>query len=492
MFIMAAENRVGERGWFRKRADRDPRVWRVLVTKIAAIVTACILALGLACGTAGAQKAGDGATDGPGGGAAVVLDVKGAIGPATVEYLRRGFADAAGAAVIVVRLDTPGGLVASMREIVQLFLGSPVPVITFVAPSGARAASAGTYMLYGSHLAAMAPGTNLGAATPVRMGGAPQPLGDDEDENDPAPADAMTAKSVNDAVAYIRALAELQGRNADWAEKAVRKAESLSAGAALKRDVIEIVAPDLPALLAAADGRSVSLGGETTVLHTADLKIVETPPGWRAELLGVLANPTLAYLLMLAGIYGLIFEAASPGAVFPGVAGGISLLLALFALNMLPINVAGIGLLLLGVALMAAEAFAPSFGVLGIGGAVAFGFGSLFMFEEAPGFHLSPGVVAAATIASALLLAVVLAAAIRAHRRGVVSGDATMIGAEGAVLAWAGESGTVLVFGERWRARAGTPLAAGARVRVIARNGLTLEVEPAPRLTNKELPNDTV
>ncbi len=448
------------------------------MTRITTFLLTCLFAFGLASVAVSAESDGT-ATAGRPGGTAIVLDVIGPIGPGTTEYLRQGFAAADGATVIVVRIDTPGGLVQSMREIVQMFLASPVPVITYVAPGGARAASAGTYMLYGSHLAAMAPGTNLGAATPVQMGGAPQPLGGEEDEDGAAPADAMTAKSVNDAVAYIRALAELQGRNADWAEDAVRKAASLSANEALKRDVIEIVAPDLDALLVAADGRIVNLGGREVTLQTADLKAIEVPPDWRAQLIGILANPTLAYMLMLVGIYGIIFEVINPGAMVPGVIGGISLILALFALNLLPINAASAGLVLLGIALMTAEAFAPSFGVLGIGGILAFGLGSVFMFEEVPGFHLSPGVIVTATATSALLLIVVLAAALRAHRKRVVSGDNVLIGTTGTVLSWSGESGTILVHGERWQARGTARAARGDRMRITARDGLTLWVDPA-------------
>lgn len=457
--------------------------------RFASALLACFLMLGLAMGSAATAQADDATPDRPGAGAAVVLDVTGPIGPATVDYLRQGFEDAQDAAIIIVRIDTPGGLVDSMRDIVQMFLGSPMPVITYVAPSGARAASAGTYMLYASHLAVMAPGTNMGAATPVQMGGAPTPL-EGGDDTDQAPADAMTAKITNDSVAYIRALAELHGRNADWAEEAVRKAASISASEALELGVIEVVAPDLDALLAAADGRSVALGGQQVVLHTADLEIVYIPPNWRAELLNYLANPTLAYLLLLIGIYGIIFEVANPGTFVPGIIGGISLLVALYALNMLPINGAGVALVLLGIALMAAEAFAPSFGALGIGGIAAFGLGSLFMFEKVPGFHLSPGVVIAATIVSALLLIVVLAAAVRAYRRDVVSGDATIIGVEGVVLDWSGESGTILIHGERWQARARTPPSVGSHVLVVGRDGLTLNIEPAPSPTAKELSND--
>ena len=415
-------------------------------------------------------------------GTALVLDVDGPIGPATAEYLGRGLARASetGAEAVVVRLDTPGGLSASMRDIVKSFLDAPLPVIVYVAPGGARAASAGTYMAYAAHIAAMAPGTNLGAATPVQLGGGASP-GEGQEEDGDAASDPTTAKAVNDSVAYIRSLAELRGRNADWAEAAVREAASLSAAAALDRDVIDAIAPSLPDLLARIDGREVRIGDRTTTLATNGLEIVEMAPDWRTRLLAVIANPNLAYLLMLIGIYGIIFELISPGSLYPGVIGAISLLLALFALNLLPLNFAGIGLVLLGIALMTAEAFAPSFGVLGIGGAAAFALGSILMFEEAPGFELSLPLVATATGASLGLLALVLAVAVRAQRRRVTSGDPAMVGATGEVVSWTGEPGVVRVQGERWQARSATRLAAGQTVRVTDRDHLTLAVEPLPK-----------
>jgi membrane-bound serine protease (ClpP class) len=428
-------------------------------------------------------------------GPVVVLDVKGAIGPATTDYLARGLGEAreAQAAAVVLRMDTPGGLDRSMREIIHLILASPVPVIAYVAPSGARAASAGTYILYASHLAAMAPATNLGAATPIQLGGAPQPLGGgkgDEKDGDKgeegakkrAPETAEAAKAVNDAVAYIRGLARLRGRNAEWAESAVREAASLPAEEALQKGVIELIAPDLSALLAAADGRKVSLEGKEATLATKGAEIRLRPPSWRTELLAAITDPNVALILMLIGIYGIIFEFMSPGMVLPGVLGAIALLVGLFALNTLPINYAGAGLVLLGLAFMAAEAFVPSFGVLGIGGAVAFVIGIIMMFDfgEAPGFELAPGVAIGAGIASAVFFIVVIAAVARSRRRAVVTGSEQLIGSIAEVISADGGTGRVHIHGEAWQARgAAEALVPGARVRVKARDGLVLLVERA-------------
>ncbi|MDQ4060189.1 MAG: nodulation protein NfeD [Pseudomonadota bacterium] len=417
---------------------------------------------------------------------AILLDVRGAIGPATTEYLRQGFGAAAerNAALVILRMDTPGGLDSAMRDIVRDILASPIPVVTYVSPSGARAASAGTYILYASHLAAMAPGTNLGAATPVQLGGG-QPFGggseDGKTDGKKAPADARTAKAVNDAVAYIRGLAEIHGRNAEWAERAVREAASLSASTALEQHVIEVIASDLQDLLAKANGRIVRLGQQQVRLDTAGLSVTAVEPDWRARLLATITDPNIAYLLLLVGIYGILFEVMSPGTIFSGVIGAVCLLVGLFALNLLPINYAGIGLLALGIALMAAEALVPSFGVLGIGGAVAFAIGSLLMFDgNVPGFTLSLPVVLTATAASAALLLLAFAAALRSHRRAVATGDAGLLGRSGEVLRWSGEQGEIRVHGERWHARAAVPLLPGQQVRVVAREGLTLVVEPVP------------
>ncbi|HEX2135463.1 MAG TPA: nodulation protein NfeD [Microvirga sp.] len=419
---------------------------------------------------------------------AILLDVRSTIGPATTEYLRQGFSAAAerNAALVILRMDTPGGLDSAMRDIIRDILASPIPVVTYVSPSGARAASAGTYILYASHLAAMAPGTNLGAATPVQLGGG-RPFGGGSDPEEgktdgkKAPADPRMAKALNDAVAYIRGLAEIHGRNADWAERAVREAASLSASTALEQRVIEVIASDLEDLTAKAHGRVVRLGQQQVRLDTAGLSVTAVEPDWRARLLATITDPNIAYILLLVGIYGIIFEFMSPGTIFSGVIGAVCLLVGLFALNLLPINYAGISLIVLGIALMTAEAFAPSFGVLGIGGAVAFAVGSLFMFDgDVPGFTLSLPVVLTATAASAALLVLVFAAALRSHRRAVVTGNAALLGATGEVLRWSGDRGEVRVHGERWQARAAASLLPGQRVRVVARERLKLVVEPVP------------
>jgi membrane-bound serine protease (ClpP class) len=424
----------------------------------------------------------------PGPREAVLLDVNGAIGPATTEYLRQGFKAAAdrNAALIVLHMDTPGGLDSATREIIRDILASPIPIVTYVSPSGARAASAGTYILYASHLAAMAPGTNLGAATPIQLGGGWQPGGgsDDGRKDDPgdpkkAPADALSRKMINDAAAYIRGLAELHGRNAQWAEAAVREAESLSAREALDKGVIEILASDLNDVLRQSNGRSVRLRQEKAQLATAGLAIVPIEPNWRTQLLAVMTNPNIAFIVMLVGVYGIIFEFMSPGAVLPGVLGAICLLVGLFALNLLPVNYAGLGLIGLGIALLVAETFTPTHGVLSVSGIAAFALGAVFLFEsDIPEFTLSPAVIVTVTGLGAALAFLAGSVAVRSHGRPLVTGNATLIGRSGEVLNWSATQGEVHIHGERWRARAATSLVPGQRVLVIGREGLTLVVAP--------------
>jgi membrane-bound serine protease (ClpP class) len=437
-------------------------------------------------------------------GTAFVLDVKGPIGPATSDFLVRGIGKAGerSARVVVLRMDTPGGLDTSMREVIQAILASPVPVVTYVAPSGARAASAGTYILYASHVAAMAPGTNLGAATPVQIGGpggpptmpkseegkddaAKKKNGDEKPAADPKrPAPGLSEKAVSDAAAYLRSLAQMRGRNVAWAEKAVREAESLSAEDARGEGVIEVVATDLNDLLAKIDGRPVSVQGRTLGLDTAGLHIVTVEPDWRTELLAIVTNPNVAYVLMLVGVYGLLFEFYSPGLIGPGIIGAICLLLALYAFHVLPVSYTGVALVLLGLGLMVAETVTPSIGALGVGGIAAFVIGSVMLFDvEAPGFAVAWELVGSVALVAAILLLTVLTMLVRVRRRKVVAGGEEMIASTGSVLDWAGTEGRVRIHGEVWRARATAAtepaaLAPGRQVRVKEREGLTLIVEP--------------
>lgn len=425
--------------------------------------------------------------------AGYLLELKGAVGPAASDYIHRGIdkAWAKRGKLIILRIDTPGGLDTSMREIVKDLLQSPLPVVSFVAPSGARAASAGTYIVYASHVAAMAPGTNLGAATPVRIGGGlPMPKapgtkdkeGEEKKTNVENRTSTMSEKIVNDAVAYIRSLAQMRGRNAEWAEKAVREAASLPAEEALKEGVIDLIANDVDGLLAKLDGREVVVLGQTRRLMTSGLKVVAIEPDWRTKLLGTITNPNIAYVLLLIGIYGLLLEFYSPGVLVPGVTGAICLLVSLYAFQLLPINYAGLALILLGLALMTAEAFAPSFGVLGIGGTAAFVIGSIMLLEtDVPGFGISWTLIGSIAAVSAGFFILVMMMLVRSRRRPVVSGPEEMVGSTGQVIDWEGHAGTVRVHGEVWKARAAKALDAGRPVRVEKIDGLTLVVQPQPK-----------
>ncbi len=409
------------------------------------------------------------------------FEINDVIGPATTDYIERNLQKAIKnrAMAILIRMDTPGGLDTSMRRIVKQIISSPIPLITYVAPGGARAASAGTYILYASHIAAMAPATNLGAATPVQIGGFGG-FGDDKSDDKAKPApDAMTHKMVNDAAAYIRGLAKIHGRNEQWAEKAVREAASLSAEEALKLNVIDIVASDVSDLLRQLQGRKVNVSGQEVVLNTVQAEINNIQPDWRSEFLAVITNPSIAYILLMVGIYGLVFEFSNPGSIVPGTIGGICLLLALYALQLLPVNYAGMGLILLGIALMIAEAFVPSIGILGLGGVVAFVIGSVILMDtDVPGFGIDLGLIAGFALSSAAFFIIAISLLLKSRHRPIVSGKEELLGGGGVVLDDFTGTGMIRIHSENWRASCDQPLRKNAKVMVTAIHGLLLQVVP--------------
>ena len=413
-----------------------------------------------------------------------VTDVDGVIGIAASRQIARAIAaarDGDGTALIV-RLDTPGGLVSSTRDIIKEMIASPVPIIVYVAPSGARAASAGTFIVYASHVAAMAPGTNMGAATPIEIGGVPglpQPA-DKKSGKKEGDKSAAEQKAINDLLALIRSLAQLRGRNAEWADKAVREAATLTAMEARREGVIEVVATGIDDLLTQVDGRHVVVNGVERVLATKGASPVGIEPDWRTRALSLISDPNIAFILLLIGIYGIILEFWHPGTFAPGVIGAISLILALTALSTLPVHYGALVLLILGIGLMIGEAVTPGFGILGIGGLAAFLIGSIFLFEGPDSIDLKvslPLIVGAALTTAALIFGIV-GVAVKARRRPATTGSEQLLGSRGEVVTWTDLTGSVRLLGEIWAARSSRRLQPGDAVRVVGREGLTLIVEP--------------
>jgi membrane-bound serine protease (ClpP class) len=416
---------------------------------------------------------------------AIVLEVKGAISPAVSEYIGKGMekAIAVEAGLVVLQMDTPGGLDTSMRDIIQMILASPIPVVTYVAPEGARAASAGTYILYASHVAAMSPATNLGAATPVSIGGlpgSPSPQEDDKKKKkDDLPTDdasTLKRKVINDSSAYIKALAERNGRNAEWAVRAVREAVSLSALEALELEVIEFVAIDLSDLLRQLDGHEIKFNSEVRVISSGDMAITKIEPTWRYKVLSVISDPNVAYFLLLLGFYGLIYELANPGAFLPGIAGAIFLLMAFYAFQILPVNYSGLALMILGIIFMISEALVPSFGALGIGGAVAFGVGSLILIDD-ENLRISLPIIFGTTGISVVFILLLMGRVIAMRKKKVRTGEEALIGMIGEAAKDFDGEGKIVILGELWQAKSSAPIHKGEKVKITSRDGLELTVE---------------
>ena len=422
---------------------------------------------------------------------AYLVDIDGAIGPVTQELILRGIdnAQAEGADMVIIQMNTPGGLDHSMRQIIKAILGAHIPVITYISPQGSRAASAGTYILYASHIAAMAPATNLGAATPVQIGGLPKiptdPTNDKGKEKGGAGKTSMQKKIINDATAYIKGLAKLRGRNEAWAELAVREAASLTAEEALEKNVIDLVANDLTDLLKQLDGRQIDVRGQKITLNTDALIIERIIPDWRSNLLAIITNPNIAYILMLVGIYGLLIEFSHPGAILPGVVGTISLLLALYAFQVLPINYAGLALLGLGLVFIISEIFVSSGGVLGLGGVVAFTVGSIMLFDDKYIAVSIPLIGGTALVAAGFMLWILNLFSTLRHKQ-VVSGAEYMIGRTGKVRADFTGRGRVIIDGESWLADTAVAVSTGQKIRVSAMHKLVLTIEPVTKNNNEE------
>ncbi len=404
--------------------------------------------------------------------------VDGIINPVATEYITQSIqrAEEDGAQLLIIALDTPGGLMESMHRIVKAIQSSTVPVAVYVSPPGSRAASAGVFVTYAAHIAAMAPSTNIGSAHPV-FGSSPT-----GGKPDSAMSKTMLEKVTNDAVAKIRSLAQKRGRNADWAEKAIRQSANITAQEALKLHVIDYLVPTLDSLLTVLDGKQITLdNGKKVILHTAGARVVTFKMSWRQRILDTLSNPNIAYILLMLGIYGLLFELYNPGTILPGVVGGICLITGLYALQTLPVNYAGVLLIVFAVILFLLEIKIPSYGLLTIGGVISLIMGSVMLFDSPlPFLRVSWQVITFVVILSVLFFVFAIGMAIKTHRKKPTTGLVGMIGEEGEVFKPLNPEGTVKIHGEFWKAVSDVPCKKGQRVKVVETDKETLRLKVVP------------
>jgi len=408
-----------------------------------------------------------------------ILEYDGIINPIASKYVLSNLnkADTSKVECLIIKLDTPGGLMSSMRDIIKGFLNSDIPIVVYIYPRGAQAASAGVFITVAAHIAAMSPGTNVGAAHPVNLGGG----GIFGEKPDSANTKTMMEKVTNDAVAFIKSIAHERGRNEQWVEDAVRKSVSITETEALEKNVIDIIANDTEDLIARINGKKVKVKSSVKIIKTTNARIVERPIGWHFKILNTISDPNIAYLFLILGFYGLFFELSNPGSIFPGVLGAIFLILAFFSFQILPINYAGLALIAIGIILFILEVKITSYGLLTIGGIISMIIGSMMLIntQEAPKqlFSVSLQVIIPIVVITAILFILALSLALKTHKKKVSTGREGLIGSVGSAITDIDKEGMVLVHGEYWKAKSNIKINKGDKIKVIGIDQMVLKVE---------------